>query len=453
MLLLVASFSYAKEKETTLLESYKKAIKVYEASPHSYKETFALAQIAFDAGNFKQAYDLLFNILQKYKNDKAALILYADVLIQYGYEQRARNKLNTIIDLYPSSKASLSAKSRLNLLDRLHNPVQSKYILKASAGIDSLPSLEEDSLFSDYTNSFVCQDGGLSCTYITRFEETVHPYVDLAAQGDYLYDMGATGSFFTTYGWGIQSRSYLTDLDAGNYEVNFNFGGGYATQDFGSFHFKLNPAIHYTKLSPYDEPTLSSYDIFKFSLQYRYRFESKDLLTFGLLREEYSAGDDFYIDFNSDLIKDFNETMYFNPTRNIAYIEYRGTTSDSGHKYKLRLGSGDVFRSYDDFSGYSIPFSDYDISISSFSFLYNASPSKKYSISTSITEKEYFQVYDTSTSDLREDSVAEVNLQVIYLNQKLSKSVLGYKLYANESNYQPYNFVKHELYYSYYWLP
>ena len=145
--------------------------------------------------------------------------------------------------------------------------------------------------------------------------------------------------------------------------------------------------------------------------------------------------------------------MRFSPTRSTAYVEYRGKTKASGHKYKIRSGSGDVFSFNENYFGYYIPFSDYEISINSFSFQYNNSPSKKYGISLSLINKEYFQSYDTSTSELRKDSVAELTLQVIYLNQKLSKSILGYKVHTNESNYQPYNFVKHELYYSYYWLP
>ena len=232
ILLLCFSFLDAKTSTTPLLKAYKQALKEYKTTPNSYKKAMNLALIAFDAGNFKQSYDLVLLILEKHKDDSDALILYANILIEYGHESKARRKLALIIELYPQTEQSKQAEKSLYMLDRLHSRVQKQYSFKVSAGLDSNPSYDDKNPYlSNLLVTIACDGLGASCDANNRFK-TLNTYVDTGVKGDYVYDPGSLGDFFFTYGWQVSAKKYLEDIPAGDFSAGINYGVGFFSSAF-----------------------------------------------------------------------------------------------------------------------------------------------------------------------------------------------------------------------------
>ena len=450
IILLSLSLLEAKKPSNALLKSYKQALKEYKKDPYSYDKSMKLAYIAFDAGNFKQAYDLVLIALEQKNNDVDALILYANVLIEYGYEAKARRKLALIIELYPQTKSSQRAKKTLKMLDRLHNPFQKQYKLELSAGLDSNPSYSSKNPYlSNFFVTIACQKQGPGCDFNNRFK-SLNSYVDASFKADSVYDVGSLGGFFLTYGWQISTRSYIENIDAGDLSLGINYGFGLSTRHSGSFHLPFAINENMNRFAINDDETFK-YFSFKIKPHYRYRFEDRSLFSVGIEHEEQDSSSQFYYDMGST---EYSSNITF------LFLSYQTKIKNSHPLYfKLYVGSQDEgFKDYFDYNTTKVPYMEYDFAGLDASFVYKLNSKKSYKGSMKFQRRIYFDHHEQDNftpfiHSPRVDRSLEVNTQVNFFNSDLSKTVLGYKLYANITNYEPLDFVKHELYYSYYWLP
>lgn len=451
--LISLSYLHAKTSTKPLLKAYKEALRQYKAAPHSYEKSMKLASIAFDAGNFKQSYDLILLILEKYKDDPDALVLYANILIEYGHEAKARRKLALIIELYPQTRQSRQAQKALDILNRLHTRIQKQYSFKVLAGIDSNPSYDsENPYLSNFLVTLACDGLGPDCDANNRFK-TLNSYVNSAAKGDYIYDPGALGDFFFTYGWKVSAKKYLEDIPAGDFSVEINYGVGLSTQNIGSFHLPFAISENMNKLSSAKDGEILRYFNFKIKPHYRYRFENRSLLSLGIEHEEQDSDSDFQYQ---------GSFVNYGSNRTFFFVEYQTKTAQK-NPYSLRFYAGGQDRGFYNGGDFNttyahVPYLNYDFSGLDTTFEYRAKAGKTYKTSFSFEKRQYFDHYEQSVPtpafyEARKDLSFSLDTQVHFLNDKLSKSILGYKIYSNHTNYEPLDFIKHELYYAFYWLP
>jgi len=337
------------------------------------------------------------------------------------------------------------------MLDRLHTRIQKQYSFKAAAGIDSNPSYDDKNPYlSNFLVTIACDGLGADCGANDRFD-TLNPYVDTGAKGDYVYDPGNLGDFFFTYGWQISAKKYLEDIPAGDFSVGINYGVGLSTQNIGSFHLPFTISQNMNKLSDSNNGETLKFFNFKIKPHYQYRFEDRSLLSIGIEHKEQDSDSDFqykgnFVDFSS------NMTLFF--------VEYQ-TKLHKKHPFSFKFYGGTQdrgFNDYMDFNATHVPYLNYDFSGWDATFEYRASSKKIYKTSLNFQKRTYFDYYLQDVPppqfyDSREDRSFTLNTEIHFFNDKLSKSILGYKIYSNNTNYEPLDFVKHELYYAFYWLP
>ena len=454
LLILLLSYSahlQAKTPTASLLKIYKKALKEYRKSPKSYEKRMKLAKIAFDAGNFKQSYDLVLLILEDEKNDVEALTLYANILIEYGHEDKARRKLASIIAFYPQTKASKKAQRSIDMLDRLHNPFQSQHTYKAALGLDSNPSFSSNNPYlSNFLVTIACEGQGTSCNFNHRFKP-LNPFIDTGLKADYVYDIGSLGGFFATYGWEVSAKNYIENIAAGDLSLGINYGIGFSTRHAGSFHLPISISENINKLSAKKDAETIKYFKFKIKPHYRYRFENTSLLSIGIEHEEQESNNEFQYK---------NSSTNYSSNSTFLFIDYQNKVGKKHPiNFKIYVGSQDEgFNDQMDYNTTHIPYLQYDFWGFNTVFEYRKSEEKSYKSYMKFQKRIYFDYHKQDLpppplNDVRKDVSLELNTQVHFFNGRLSKSVLGYKIYANFTNYEPLDFIKHELYYSYYWLP
>ena len=438
----------------SLVKAYKQAFKEFTANQNSPQAIMKLALASFDAGYFKQSYDLVLQYLEINPDDAKALILYSNILIEYGYEEKARRKLSYIIDLYPGSEEAQKAQKSVDMLDRLHNRIQKQFSFKASGGIDSNPShLIGNDYLAIFSTTLNCDNNNTAtnndCDYMNRFDDT-NSYVNMQAKSNHVYDVADTGGFFLTYGWGIASKMYTEEIDAGYLSFHLNGGFGYSWGK-SSFRAPFTVKDSYTKFKFSQESSRFDYTTFNFKPHYRHRLESKALFLIGLNVEDQETSSQFtYNGYN----------VNYQPNQFFAFLQFQSSPS-SNVPFSVMFYRGDQSNE-DDYGDYnnsnSIPYSRYNFSGINLKLSYKTSPQKEYKASLELGKKWFDDhhipnTYPILPGEERIDNSAMFDFQSISVNNKLSKTVLGYKFYTNESNYKPLNFSKHELYIAYYWLP
>ncbi len=442
--------SLTAQTSSDLVKTYKEAFREFNANQKSPKAIMKLALASFDAGYNKQDYDLVLQYLDLKPNDSQALVLYSNILIEYGYEKKARKNLALIIDLYPGSDEAEKAQNSLDMLDRLKNPIQKLHSFKVEAGIDSNPGhLMGNDYLAIFSTALNCDvNTSSSCDFDELFDAAA--YVDVQTKSDYIYDAGSTGSFFWTYGWGMASRLYAQEIDAGYLNFHLTYGFGYS---WGKSSFRMPFLIKETMTKYRISEDRSRFDYFTFRINphYRYRFDNNALFSFGMDHEEQDSPNEFKQPFGS---------AEYSVNKTFAFFKFQ-SNPNSTYPFSLMIYRGEQSQFNDNFDNngtYYLPYSRYNLFGVDFTINHKASPSKEYKLTLGIGNKVFDDhyipgVYPVNPGEERIDNTTLLDIQTISVNKKLSKTVLGYKLYAYESNYKPLNFTKHQLYMAYYWLP
>ncbi len=469
--LLLTAFNgvYAKvPAQKSLSKGYILAYEKYQEDPENIKSIIGLARAAYTIGEYKQSLDLVQVALKQNPSDPFALMLYGDLLVQQKKNKEAKEQYQTVISRYGSSSLGKKAEKNIAILDRMENPFQSKLYFQLSAGVDSNPIHAGN---SDYLSTFfttmACAAYGPECDYIESSSSDANPYVDLNVKKNYLNDIGKLGGFYATYGWELDVRNYLENIDAGHLTLMGGWGLGVVNRS-GQYNFRMRAGRTFDKRTPYPGKNIGlDYELFEVNPSYTYHFKDKDRLTLGFYFQEQNANREFIYDPTPTIFGDESYT-YYETEINKAYIKYETKLTDAKNPFSVKVYIGDRsnFNDYYDFNTtYYVPYRNYDLTGWELSYEMGFEKSS-HLITLTLENKKFFDHYlqnqpvpfgydyDNDPDEiLRQDNTVDFTYEIRYTHKDKAKYQYGYNMYINDTNYAPMAFVKHRFYYTYLWLP
>ena len=478
ILLLITFLSFSQAKDN--LNSYQKAYENYLENKNNFDSIYNLALSSLKMKQPIQAMQLVKKLLKQRPNYPTALLLYAEIYIALNRYEEAGIRLAKILELYPNSDYTKKVYEIIDLIKRKKSNFTSAYIFSFKAGFDTNPALFNQN--NDELIDYGLRDIGSANLNLDNIPQKGDAFSELTGAGNYIHDFGKRGSWFATYNWNANAKTFASSeaQDMLNvFHIKSGAAIGYATNKSGQITLENNIGVLSSGVNEKDNIGGHRYAMFSTALTYNYKMFDNTIFTLSLSHSDLSSFDK--IEFINTYIDETNTTVtesHFESSLRHGFeelfIQFNGNVF-TNDRFKLKCF---VRQFYTDdrreflpdptvtFFDYHIPYShymDYGINIS-YDYSYNARLNFLIDLyhSTRVFEHHYLtsqpisEPYDYQldpSNILRKDEYGKLTLTARFKNSERFVSALSYAISENKTNFTPAAYSRHEFVFTLYWMP